>query len=43
MSSGKIDVSSMATHRFSFSNAPQAFELVAGYEDSVMKAMIDFS
>jgi L-iditol 2-dehydrogenase len=42
MESGKIDVSLMATHRFSFADTHNAFELVAGYEDGVMKAMIDF-
>lgn len=42
MASGKIDVSTMATHRFAFSDTPDAFELVAGYRDGVMKAMIDF-
>jgi L-iditol 2-dehydrogenase len=42
MESGKIDVSLMPTHRFSFDKTPEAFELVAGYKDGVMKAMIDF-
>jgi L-iditol 2-dehydrogenase len=42
MSSGRIDVSSMATHRFRFEDTDKAFDLVAGYEDGVMKAMIDF-
>jgi L-iditol 2-dehydrogenase len=42
MSTGKIDVSRMATHRFSFEDTPRAFDLVAGYQDGVMKAMIDF-
>jgi len=42
MSSGKIDVSLMATHRFAFGETPKAFELVAGLEDGVMKAMVDF-
>lgn len=43
MTTGKIDVSLMATHRFSFSDTPRAFDMVAGYEDGVMKAMIEFS
>jgi len=42
MTTGKIDVSLMATHRFSFSDTPRAFDMVAGYEDGVMKAMIEF-
>lgn len=42
MSRGVIDISNMITHRFPFSGAREAFDLVAGYEDGVMKAMIDF-
>jgi L-iditol 2-dehydrogenase len=42
MTTGKINVSLMATHRFSFSDTPRAFDMVAGYEDGVMKAMIEF-
>jgi L-iditol 2-dehydrogenase len=42
MTTGKIDVSLMTTHRFSFSDTPRAFDMVAGYEDGVMKAMIEF-
>ncbi len=42
MNNGKIDVSNMVTHRFPFSNAKEGFDLVAGYRDGVMKAMIDF-
>jgi L-iditol 2-dehydrogenase len=42
MTTGKIDVSMMTTHRFSFSDTPHAFDMVAGYEDGVMKAMIEF-
>jgi len=32
----------MVTHRFPFEHSREAFELVAGYRDGVMKAMIDF-
>jgi hypothetical protein len=32
----------MVTHRFDFQDSKQAFDLVAGYRDGVMKAMIDF-
>ncbi len=43
MISGKrIDVKYMATHRFSFTDTKAAFDLVSGYKDGVMKAMIDF-
>jgi L-iditol 2-dehydrogenase len=42
MESGKIDVSNMITHRFPFTQTHEAFDLVAGYRDGVMKAMIDF-
>jgi len=37
-----IDAEGMATHRFPFHRAREAFDLVAGYRDGVMKAMIDF-
>jgi L-iditol 2-dehydrogenase len=42
LSSGKIKVDLMATHRFGFNDTRQAFEIVAGYKNGVMKAMIDF-
>ncbi len=42
MEDGKVSVEAMATHRFSFLEAKAAFDLVAGYKDGVMKAMIDF-
>jgi L-iditol 2-dehydrogenase len=42
LSSGKVDVTTMVTHRFSFEQTKEAFDLVAGYEDGVMKAMIHF-
>lgn len=38
----KVDISKMPTHRFKFADTKKAFDLVAGYEDGVMKAMIDF-
>jgi L-iditol 2-dehydrogenase len=43
MTSGKINVGLMPTHRFNFGDTPGAFELVAGYKDGVMKAMVDFA
>lgn len=42
MQSGIIDVTNMVTHRFPFKRTPEAFDLVSGYRDGVMKAMIDF-
>jgi L-iditol 2-dehydrogenase len=42
MMTGKISVSNMITHRFPFEKTKDAFDLVAGYKDGVMKAMIDF-
>ena len=42
MKNGKIDVQNMVTHRFPFEKTKEAFDLVAGYRDGVMKAMIDF-
>ena len=38
----KIKVDNWATHRFNFKDAKKAFDLVAGYEDGVLKAMIDY-
>jgi L-iditol 2-dehydrogenase len=42
MESGIIDVKNMVTHRFPFDRTKEAFDLVSGYRDGVMKAMIDF-
>jgi len=42
MEKGIVDVSLMPTHRFRFEDTQKAFELVAGYKDGVMKAMIEF-
>lgn len=42
ISSGKIDVSKMATHHFNFIDTKKAFDLVDNYKDGVMKAIIDF-
>ncbi len=38
----KVNIKPMVTHRFAFANTQEAFDLVAGYHDGVMKAMIDF-
>ena len=37
-----VDVAPMVTHHFPFDKTDKAFELVAGYRDGVMKAIIDF-
>ena len=41
VTSGKINTDFMVTHRFSFEQTKQAFDLVAGYKDGVIKAMIN--
>jgi L-iditol 2-dehydrogenase len=42
LESGGIDISLMPTHRYTFDQTKEAFDLVAAYGDGVMKAMIDF-
>jgi L-iditol 2-dehydrogenase len=42
MGNRTIRIDNMITHRFPFSKTKDAFDLVAGYSDGVMKAMIDF-
>ncbi len=42
MKNGTVNISNMVTHRFPFDRTKEAFDLVAGYRDGVMKAMIDF-
>lgn len=37
-----VNVDKMPTHRFKFAQTKNAFDLVTGYKDGVMKAMIDF-
>ena len=37
-----VNVDQMPTHRFNFEKTKEAFDLVTGYKDGVMKAMIDF-
>lgn len=37
---GKVDLSTMVTHRFSLEETAKAYELVASYDDGVMKAVI---
>jgi threonine dehydrogenase-like Zn-dependent dehydrogenase len=38
----KVHVDFLVTHTFPFKDAAKAFELVAAYEDGVVKAMIEF-
>ncbi len=40
---GKVDLSTMVTHRFTLEEADKAYELVANYKDGVMKAVIEYS
>jgi L-iditol 2-dehydrogenase len=42
MEKGEINIDNMVTHRFPFAMTKEAFDLVTGYRDGVMKAMIDF-
>lgn len=42
MEKGSINTDKMITHRFPFSRTKDGFDLVAGYKDGVMKAMVDF-
>lgn len=41
MAAGRIDASALVTHRYPLERIAEAFELVAGYRDGVIKAMID--
>ncbi|WP_372950451.1 zinc-dependent alcohol dehydrogenase [Mariniphaga sp.] len=39
---GKADVEKMVTHHFTLDETSTAFDIVAGYKDGAIKAMIDF-
>jgi len=39
--SGKIDIEKMVTHHFSLEETPMAFDIVEGYKDGAIKAMIE--
>lgn len=43
IASGKANVDFMLTHRFDFKSAQEAFDMVAGYRDGVVKALIKVS
>ncbi len=40
IASGKVDLDFMITHRFEFQDTQAAFDMVAGYRDGIIKAMI---
>jgi L-iditol 2-dehydrogenase len=40
IASGKVNVDFMVTHHFPLEDTQKAFDLVAGYQDGVIKAMI---
>jgi len=40
---GAVDLDPLATHHFPLAEAQAAFELVAGYRDGVVKAIIHLS
>ena len=39
--SGKIEIEKMVTHHFTLEETPKAFEIVEGYKDGAIKAMIN--
>ncbi len=41
VTSGKVDIEKMVTHYFNFDETHKAFEIVEGYKDGVIKAMIN--
>jgi L-iditol 2-dehydrogenase len=41
IASGRVSVDFMVTHRFELERVQEAFEMVAGYKDGVVKAMIE--
>ena len=43
VANGKIDVDQLMTHRFTLKQTQTAFDLVAGYQDGVIKAMINLT
>jgi L-iditol 2-dehydrogenase len=43
MQNGSVSIKNMVTHRFPLERTKEGFDLVAGYHNGVMKAMIDFT
>jgi len=41
IAAGKVSADVMVTHRFPFEKTQEAFDLVEGYKDGVLKAMIN--
>jgi len=42
LAAGKINIDYLVTHKFKFEDSIKAFEIVAGYKDGVIKAMVEF-
>jgi L-iditol 2-dehydrogenase len=42
LAAGKANIDFMVTHKFKFEDSIKAFEMVTGYKDGVIKAMIEF-
>jgi threonine dehydrogenase-like Zn-dependent dehydrogenase len=42
IASKKANIDFMVTHRFNFEDSIKAFDIVAGYKDGVIKAMVKF-
>jgi threonine dehydrogenase-like Zn-dependent dehydrogenase len=42
LGSGKIDLDPLVTHHFRYGESQSAFELVGGYQDGVVKALVHF-
>lgn len=42
LASGDVNLDYMVTHTFGFDRTAEAFELVAGYKDGVVKAIVEF-
>jgi len=41
IASGEVKIDFMVTHRFKLEQTRQAFDMVAGYRDGVVKALIE--
>jgi L-iditol 2-dehydrogenase len=42
IASGKVDIDFMITHRFRLEQTKEAFDMISGYSDGVVKALIEF-
>jgi L-iditol 2-dehydrogenase len=43
LAAGKVNIDYMITHRFNLNDTPAAFDLVANYQDGVIKSLIELS